>query len=573
MAIFTRLPSGEWGVCLDSSDRGPADGPVTAGTVVRVTKRNGRTNYVTARAFVGRNSYGEELWSFTDERRSTTPARGIPAWNTAARRNLDDANEAARRAAPVPTEVEAEREAARRENERAEYRPAPRIETARRSPAVLAAAAAPEAPPAALRLDDSTARAVREAAERRAAPVDLTPALGFPRVTAPEPVAPAARAAVRDLVLAGAAAEGSGALVGWDGVGPLPLSAIVEKLTAAGLPLDWAPSAKSADAHLGKAVGDLNHAGYVARKAAAPKRGERNWRVRWTVFRVEGNRSDLIEIELPTDTDELRVYLDPDRRDEAEPIARKISERYAELRGGEIFQAGDVTSWLSRALVGRCGATGYALGYYVPGAGRELASRLCAPFAESWGKNWAYPLLPVATGPELAIGIGRSFAGEVKRVAGSLETARKRAVTEKRTEVRPGEAAALLRDLAAIQDRVGAYRVLCGDAVVAPIVVEIGALRDVLLKLTDDASVRFSLLDVKAPEEVAADAPVAEAPTVAERAADAAADARRGTTPPVGVPVTPVAPPPAPAAPAAEIDPDDRAANDSAERFSLLELD
>jgi hypothetical protein len=60
--------------------------------------------------------------------------------------------------------------------------------------------------------------------------------------------------------------------------------------------------------------------------------------------------------------------------------------------------------------------------------------------------------------------------------------------------------------------------------VIAPTVAEIAALCETLIALTDDGSVRFSLLDLDAPAQVAAPAPT---PSPAERAADAALSARR----------------------------------------------
>jgi hypothetical protein len=544
MAIFVRdRGTNSWLIRTE-----PLDGPVNVGDFVRVYKRNGQVSNVRVTRVVTAG-LGESLCEFTDERRSTgnTPPRGVPVverippWNSAARRNLDEARAAT--AAPVTVAP-------------------PPV-----APPTTFTAPPPVAPPTTLSAIDW--RALGASAARAEAPPVVRPR------------------DVRDIVIAGAAAEGNGVLTGWEGAGALPLSVIDEILAAAELPGEWAPSAKSASAHLGKACTDLNHDGYVARRAESPKGSTaetRNWRVRWVIFRVNGNRNDLVEIELPTNHDELRIYDDPDRRDEAAPLIDKITARYRELREGVLFEAGDVTSWLSATLRARCGAARYSLGYYVPAAGRELATRLVAAASERWGKSWASPPLPVATGPELVAGLARGFLDEVKGVTKSLATSRERARAEKREDIRPGEAAGFLRDLGTLNERLGDYRALCGDEAIRPTVVELGALREELLKLTDDASVRFSLLELKVEAEIAADAaPVAEAPNSAERAADAATEARRADP---AVRVSPAGESVAEyrdanikaafavaAKPAVEIDPDDKAANDSAERFALLELD
>jgi hypothetical protein len=476
---------------------------------------------------------------------------------------------------------------------------------------------------------EATDRAANEALARVAvaAPVAATPvlgtvtlpapvseaaefaSLGFPRVEARRPTPPRgvavtapARVAVstREIV-AGAAAEGYGALAGWAGLGELRRAEILAALAEADLPADWAPVAKSAIAHAGGAVAALNNRGYISRRARTETtRGtRRDWKARWVVAVADAAAAEVNE---PVG----RVVLSVELRDGDDlaieghaALAERVRGEYAALREAEIYAAGDVTAWLSRILSTRCGATRFGTGYYVPAAGRETANKLSAALKKRWGAGWIAPLLPVATSDELKVGVASGLADDVAGIKRSLEARRETAKRENRTDARPGEAAALGRELADIHERVAAYRLLCGDAVVAPIVAEIAALRETLRKLTDDASLRFSLLELFTETELAAAAPVAEGPSIAERAADVAAERRRAPSEP---PVAVAAPPPvcgkcsavgtnaagpgahspgcpndkpAPVAPPVKRPPTEPPVGrtDADERFSLLELD
>ncbi len=340
------------------------------------------------------------------------------------------------------------------------------------------------------------------------------------------------------IALAGAAAEGSGALTGWNGLGSLSRAAIIEVLEEADLPTEWAPNAKSAIGHAGNAVGALKNLGFFTRRARGAKwekfssltDAKREYRARWIVavnLAKGANVGDaagkvVLTIELRDGSDEL--FVDGDTQ-----LAERVSTDYTIARDSELFKAGDITSWLSSTLVSRCRAARYAMGYYVPAAGREVASRLINALSSRWGTNWASPLLPVATSTELKIGIARGFYDEVRGVARSLQAAREAARKDKKADISPAIAARLLRDLLDVDTRAAAYRVIVGEEALQDAIAEMVTLREVLAPIADDSSQRFAMLEL----DVAPSAQVVEAPQAspAERAADKAAEKVRQTEP------------------------------------------
>jgi hypothetical protein len=288
----------------------------------------------------------------------------------------------------------------------------------------------------------------------------------------------------RDIV-AGAAAEGHGAIVGWSGQGTLPRSEIVQALADASLPADWAPAQQSAISDAGRSLREVARGGHVKRVKA--QRADK-FDARWIVFRADdaaqvGDTAGRVVLAAELHGEELLIVGDA-------AMAADVRAAYDERRNGQLYAAGDVTAWLRGLLYSRCGATAFGVGYYVPAAGREVAGLLASAVSARWGSAWICPLLPVATSDELRVGIARGLIDDVRGVATSLAAARAAAARENRPEVRPGDAARLLAELGAIHERTAAYRLLCGAAVIAPTVVEIAALRETLVALTDDATVR-----------------------------------------------------------------------------------
>ncbi len=328
------------------------------------------------------------------------------------------------------------------------------------------------------------------------------------------------------LALAGAAAEGSGALTGWSGLGSLARAIIIQILIDAGLPVEWAPKSKSDVGYAGNAISSLKNLGFIVRRARGAKWGRtsaytastREYRARWIVAANTAVDAEIgaaagrvvLTAELRDDSDEIHLVGD-------EALTARVKADFETARDNELYRAGDITSWLRSVLIRHCGAARYAMGYYIPSTGRADAARLVEAVASRWGCNWACPLLPVANSTELRIGIARGFADEVATVARSLQSAREAARKEDKTsEISAAVAARLLRELSDVDGRADAYRVLCGDDALVDAIAQLKTLHAELAPLADDASMRFALLEldvapVAAPVETASPERVAAA--------------------------------------------------------------
>lgn len=327
------------------------------------------------------------------------------------------------------------------------------------------------------------------------------------------------------IVIAGAAAEGSGAAIGWAGLGAMSRPTILSVLADAGCPADWAPTEKTAIAHAGQAVRKLDAQGYVVRRA---KRRETltgvrtSWTARWTVSNAAaataqvGDASGAVVLAIELNGESITC-------EGHAGLAAQVSSTYEALREGLIYQAGEVTLWFTGLLMAQCGATGLGLGYYIPPAGRELATRLAVSLSSRWGRRWICPLLPIATSDELRAGIARTFAEDVAAVAASLAKRIARASDDEAAS--PGT---LLRNLEGIKDRLVSYRALCGDELIAPVVAQLNEVAERINAMTNDTEKRGALLELDAPVASApapqVDAKAAIAGAIADRRAELAAE-------------------------------------------------
>lgn len=318
------------------------------------------------------------------------------------------------------------------------------------------------------------------------------------------------------LVISGQAAEGQGALAGWRGQGSLTRAAIVQALADAGLPASLAPAAKSARAQAGDAVRRLNGRGFVVRagkRTAAEKvrerAGERLWDARWIVSRSHAETAEVGDAAGQV-VATFELWGD-DLRGEGPGIVREVIEIFEALRDSEIYAAGDVTTWLQRVLYREMGATGYSIGHFVPAQHRASANALCAAMSTRWGRSWSVPLLPVATSDELRAGIARSLADDVAAISDSISAAVISAADEGRSQMTPGRAMQLLRSLSEVAERLAAYRPLCGEAAIAPIIVRLNELTTGLNALVTDTARRGAMLELDdAPRPVAIVEPLVE---------------------------------------------------------------
>jgi hypothetical protein len=114
------------------------------------------------------------------------------------------------------------------------------------------------------------------------------------------------------------------------------------------------------------------------------------------------------------------------------------------------------------------------------------------------------------------------LSDDVTGVVASQDAATKAAIEAGKSQISPAVAARLLADLSRVEDRVNAYRALCGDAPLASPRAEIARVREILEGLSDDTSQRFALigadLPAQAPAQVAREERSAPAFRAAERA-------------------------------------------------------
>jgi hypothetical protein len=341
------------------------------------------------------------------------------------------------------------------------------------------------------------------------------------------------------IILAGAAADGHGALAGWRGQGRVERATLLAALAEAGLPESWAPRSKSAVGHAGAVVDRCSHSGLIARRARGaawerPPAGgrRRDYAARWVVAvnqaaagRIGASVGTVAVVaELRDGSDDLHVT--HDEHPDFAALADRIRAEYRAARDAEAYDSHDVTDWLRAVLVRECGAARFGSCLYVPAHGRDVAERLCAALSARWGVEWIAPLLPVATSSQLSAGLARGLDQDAAAVEADLASERAAARAKQRTEVSPTVAVRLLGLASAVADRCDRYEPLCGAPALAPVRARLAALRSELDRLADSTSVRGSLIEMDgAPTKAAAR--VSTRPASAVAAADRALDARR----------------------------------------------
>lgn len=285
-------------------------------------------------------------------------------------------------------------------------------------------------------------------------------------------------------LVAGASAEGHGALTEWTGRGTLTQEVIRLVLSDAGLPAEWAPPVKDAKVQLGVAV---QNACAMTGLTAKPVRKVRNpdgtspdaWLARWVIIslpvgteatagRAVGNivlvatlhgdeESQRLDIETePTD--------DPVRFANREYLRRQVRDHYEALTGNAVHQASDITKWLGLVLRKHLGAVRYGNTYYVPRAGLDTAEKLTNGLRSiGWGHRWMYPMLPVATSAQLSLGLAIGLVAEVDELAVDVEAARKAARDEGRLDVGAVAHKNAVARLALLVERIRGYEALLGE--------------------------------------------------------------------------------------------------------------
>jgi hypothetical protein len=323
-----------------------------------------------------------------------------------------------------------------------------------------------------------------------------------------------------DLMIAGAAAEGHGALTGWDGAGPLRRDTILEKLPKS---FGFKPPTKKSDVgYAGNAIQSLRSLGFVTRRDRSASwykpnswtKKTREYRARWIVFKANttGNVGDkagaiFLTAELHDGSDVLHIDGDA-------TLADRVQNEYRTGLDNMAYDAGEVTTWLKRELY-RVGAAKFSVGTYIPTAGREAAEALIAAIASTgWGANWASPMLPTATGPELIAGLINGFVSDIRAVASALAKAKAEGPVDAAAAVQ------FLKKLQKVDARADGYRTLCGDDAMRAPAQELAALHTELAPLANDTSLRFALLDLDGGPTSPVVPVVSEATAVAAKRVD-----------------------------------------------------
>lgn len=284
-------------------------------------------------------------------------------------------------------------------------------------------------------------------------------------------------------LVAGAAAEGHGALTDWLGRGSRSGTA-VHAITAGIIPVEWNPAPKDAPVQLGRAMQTVAGSRYVAkpvRKSKNPAiRETETWLARWILVSIPvasevqaGKAFGAIALVATLTGDENVSSLtceteptdDPDLAQERAQLCTAVRENYNVLVATQVHTASDITRWLGYTLRRRFNALRYGRAYYVPAETREIAERLVNAFrSDNWGHNWMYPALPVATSGELSLGLALSLALDVQELADDVGIARRAARDEGRPDIGPVALRHAREKLDVIRARLNFYAARLGES-------------------------------------------------------------------------------------------------------------
>lgn len=285
-------------------------------------------------------------------------------------------------------------------------------------------------------------------------------------------------------LVAGAAAEGHGALTDWLGRGART-GASIAGIVGDIIPESWLPAPKDAPVQLGRAmqsVAGIHHIAKPVRKSADPEvRATETWLARWilvTMPRAQGvvagqPYGDIVLVATLHGDQEAGIRLtceteptdDPTAAIERGDLCIALRTAYTALVSAQVHQASDITRWLGYTLRRRLNAVRYGRSYYLPTETRAQAEQLVNAFrSDGWGANWMYPALPVATTGQLSLGLALGLALDVTELADDLGIARRAARDEGRLDVGPRALKTAREKLDIIKARINFYADRLGDA-------------------------------------------------------------------------------------------------------------
>jgi len=240
-------------------------------------------------------------------------------------------------------------------------------------------------------------------------------------------------------VIAGAAAEGHGILVGWRGDRQITRAVLLEALQRIGRE-EWAPKPKDARAQAGRAMaaaGSAYHVkadrkGAVTRNESGNVSGQHKWRIGQIDTMGAPGEHYGMTVAIMTLSPEGRLT-----GAGLGSVTERIIEDYATRCSQELYTSADLTAWLTMILQTHCGAISYGRSdLYVPARHRDKAIALCeAVSATGWGSDWLgskdRPAVPLATCDQVRTGIATGLKEEVAQVLGKLHAEREAARLEK----------------------------------------------------------------------------------------------------------------------------------------------
>jgi hypothetical protein len=282
-------------------------------------------------------------------------------------------------------------------------------------------------------------------------------------------------------LVAGAAAEGNGILVGWQGEGDITRTRLVALATQAGIPLGWLPSPKDPAVQLTRAVRAVAGGLYNCERAKKmhARVGEREWSSRWSLVRrvddagmmpVAGEKFGtivlVVTLYVTRDADgERSAELDFDAPDPA--LIASVRAEYDTRIGAERYVASDITRWLAETIRYYLDGVRYGGNWYVPRQHRMLAEAICQTFqAAGWGRSWMSPPLPIATSDQLARGVANGLQGEVGDVVGEIAHLRDLAKADGKVDIGERAATSAMIRLRGIGERIVAYADMLGETLV-----------------------------------------------------------------------------------------------------------
>lgn len=301
-------------------------------------------------------------------------------------------------------------------------------------------------------------------------------------------------------VVAGARTNASGIFLGFNGLGTLTRAELAAVISAAGMPSDWLPAAKSAHAQAGRIVGGLHRHGYIVRAARIPVKtgkpestAERGWVARWNVgqavlgSQVGGSYGTTLLVATLTVGGELKL-------EGREDLAVTVRTEFDTACSAETYAAADVTSWLQATLVGRFRAAAVGGNWYVRRKYAADAEKLCTALAKTWGRNWLLPAIPMTTTEELCAGLVKNFAEEVDVVLKTYRDELTEAQKHGDSEIGSRRATTLLGEVRTLAERAVGFASMFGDRHMVTLREKLCAAADEISGSIDDITQRFSLI-------------------------------------------------------------------------------